>query len=353
MLPAGSACNAARDHPVTSICSVLIVDDEPAVRDIISRWVTALGLNASTAATADEALFTLRGGRYDLAVVDVQMPGHDGLWLATEMHRDHPCTAVIIATAYTDLLGRDGPQPDIADLLVKPFQRDRFALALERGRQWRKQALEELQWHAVLTKEIRERTDELCERLNASADPSPAIEWLTAVMAKRVPATLEHGARVARYAVAAAREMSLDPRAIDEVELAARFHDLGKAAMPDALLTKPSPLSRGEKAIMRRHVEAGAEILGGAPALASIAPIVLASHEWFGGGGYPRRLAGVAIPLPSRIIAVVDAYDTMTDGGRDRKSAGPAGAVSELLRCGGTQFDPDALTAFLAVLGRH
>ena len=331
---------------------MLIVDDEPAVRDLMSRWVTSLGLQATTAANADEALATLHNGRFDLAVVDVLMPGHDGLWLATEVQRDHPHTAVIIATAYTDLLGPDAPQPDIADLLVKPFQRDRFALALERGRQWRKQALEELQWHAVLSKELRDRTEELCAQLNASADQSP-IEWLTAVMALRAPAALEHGARVARYSVATAREMSLEREAIDALELAARFHDAGKAAMPDALLTKPSPLSPGEEAIMRHHVEVGAEILACAPALASIAPIVLATHEWFGGGGYPRKLAGVTIPLASRIIAVVDAYDTMTEAGRAPASAKPAGAVSELLRCGGTQFDPEALAAFLAVLGRH
>jgi HD-GYP domain-containing protein (c-di-GMP phosphodiesterase class II) len=181
----------------------------------------------------------------------------------------------------------------------------------------------------------------------------PAAEWVSAAMAERVPATLEHGARVARYAVATARELSLGRETIAEIELAAKFHDLGKAAMPDALLTKPSPLASGESAIMRHHVEAGAEILSCAPALASLAPIVLASHEWFGGGGYPRRLAGADIPLASRIIAVVDAYDTMADFGRARVSAEPAGAVSELLRCGGTQFDPDALTAFLAVLGRH
>jgi len=319
----------------------------------MARWVTSLGLRATTAANADEALASLRASRYDLAVVDVLMPGHDGLWLATEMQRDHPYTAVIIATAYTEVLGPDAPQPDIADLLVKPFQRDRFALALERGRQWRKQALEELQWHAVLAKELQERTEELCVQLAASVEQSPAVEWLTAVMASRVPAALEHGARVARYAVAVAREMSLAPAAVDELELAARFHDAGKAAMPDALLTKPSPLAPGEQAIMRRHVEAGAEILGCAAALASIAPIVLATHEWFGGGGYPRKLAGVAIPLTSRIISIVDAYDTMTDAGRDRVSAEPAGAVSELLCCGVTRFDPDVFTAFLAVLGNY
>jgi cyclic di-GMP phosphodiesterase len=323
------------------------------VRDLMSRWVTALGLQATTATNADEALATLRAGRYDLAVVDVVMPGRDGLWLATEMRRDHPYTAVIVATGYTDLLGEDAPQPEIADLLVKPFQHDRFALALDRGRQWRKRALEELKWHAVLSKELRERTEDLCVRLRASAGQSAAFDWLTAVMAERVPAILEHGARVARFAVATASEMSLNREAIDELNLAARLQDVGKAAMPDALLTKPSPLAPGERAIMRRHVEAGAEILSCAPALASLAPIVLASHEWFGGGGYPRKLAGVAIPLASRIIGVIDAYDTMMDNGRDGASAERAGAVSELLRCGGTQFDPEVLAAFLAVLGKH
>ena len=73
---------------VTSISSVLIVDDEPALRDLMSRWVTSLGLRAATASNAEEALATLRGGRYDLAVVEVLMPVHDGLWLATEMQRD-------------------------------------------------------------------------------------------------------------------------------------------------------------------------------------------------------------------------------------------------------------------------
>ena len=125
--------------------SVLIVDDEPAVRDIMARWVTALGLEPRTAANADEALATLRTHHYDLAVIDIMMPGHDGLWLATQLQRDHPHTAVVIATAYSDLLEGDAPDRPIADVLVKPFQRERFALAVDRGRQWRKEALEELQ----------------------------------------------------------------------------------------------------------------------------------------------------------------------------------------------------------------
>jgi response regulator RpfG family c-di-GMP phosphodiesterase len=340
---------------MTSIDSVLIVDDEPALRDLMSFWVSSLGLRATTASSADEALHALRGGPCDLAVVDVLMPGRDGLWLATEMQRDHPSTAVIIATAYTDLLADDVPQPEIADLLIKPFQRDRFALAVERARQWRRKALEDVQWDAVLSKELRERTDELCLQHGHLLEWQAAIDAMVAIMAARAPAALEHGARVARYSIAVAREMTLSRHDIDEIEPAARLHDVGKAAMPDALLSQPSPLSPGARIIMRRHVEAGAEILGATAVLASIAPIVLSTHEWFNGGGYPRKLAGAHIPLASRIISVADAYDNMTTGTeatRDRLSV-PATAVLELLRRAGNQLDPAAVAAFLNVLGRQ
>ena len=82
---------------------------------------------------------------------------HDGLWLASELQRDHPHTAVIVATGYTELLGEDAQQGPIADFLIKPFQRERFTLAVDRGRQWRKQALEEVHWHAMLSIELRDR----------------------------------------------------------------------------------------------------------------------------------------------------------------------------------------------------
>jgi putative nucleotidyltransferase with HDIG domain len=172
-------------------------------------------------------------------------------------------------------------------------------------------------------------------------------------MAERAPDVLAHCNRVARYAVAVGREMSLDATAIETLEIAARLHDVGKIAMPEALLTKPSALAPGEAAIMKRHVVAGAEIVASALALVPIAPIILTSHEWFDGGGYPQQLAGAAIPLASRIIAVVDAYDTMAAAGQDRGSAEGSGTVAELLGGGGTQFDPDALAALVAVLGRH
>jgi putative nucleotidyltransferase with HDIG domain len=159
--------------------------------------------------------------------------------------------------------------------------------------------------------------------------------------------------RVTRYAVAVARELELDEGDVRLLEAAALLHDIGKLTIPESLLDKPSRLSPGEQAIVRQHVETGAEILASTRSLHHLANIVAASHEWFSGGGYPRHLAGDAIPMAARIIAVADSYDAMTQQRGYRGSLDSSEAVSELLRCSGSQFDPALVAAFLAVLGRH
>jgi putative two-component system response regulator len=335
------------------LSSVLIVDDEPAVRDLMARWVASLGLRPRTAANADEALAALREQHCDLAVIDVMMPGHDGLWLATQLQRDHPHTAVVIATAYTVLLDGDSQRRPIADTLIKPFQRDRFALAVDRGRQWRKETLEEVQWHARLSVEVSDRADHVIAVVAERARGVSEADALTALGTRRMPETMAHAERVTRFAQSVARGMGVENDLGMTLELAARFHDIGKVAMPEALLTKPSPLTPGEMAIMRRHVDLGAQILQATDTLAGVAPFILTSHEWFNGGGYPQRLAGLDIPLATRIITVVDAYDAMTQDRSYRMGTHSQDAIAELLRCTPAQFDPDIVTAFLGVLGTH
>jgi cyclic di-GMP phosphodiesterase len=334
--------------------SVLIVDDEPAVRDIMTRWVASLGLRSHTAENADQALATLRSQHYDLAVIDVMMPGRDGLWLAHELQREHPHTAVVLATAYTELLDAEQAHPEFADLLIKPFQRDRFELAVDRGRQWRKQALEELRWHAQLSLELNDGVVDVANELRSRvAAGMSETDALFAIAAERIPRTMAHADRVTRYAMSMAAELRLDPQEMNVLEIAARFHDIGKAAMPMALLTKPSPLTDGELAIMRRHAEVGGEILQSVDRLAHVAAIVRASNESFGGTGYPDRLSGAEIPLASRIIAVADSYDAMTQTRMYRHRLDSAEAIGEMLRCSPSQFDPAIVDAFIAILGRH
>ncbi len=337
-----------------SVTTVLIVDDEPAVRDLMSRWVVSLGLRAKSVSNADEALASLRLHHYDLAVIDVMMPGQDGLWLAREMQREHPGTAVIVATAYSELLGANAHQTPIADFLIKPFQRDRFALAVDRGRQWRKLALEEVHSNAVLAIELRDRTAQIVHALHDRvADGDSEEDALATLFASRLPEFAAHGDRVSRYAQSMARELGVDGSLLPALAIAARFHDVGKLAMPDSLLTKPSPLTRGEYAIMRRHAAVGAEILESTRTLAAGAPVVRASRERLDDAGHGEKVADAAIPLMSRIVAVADAYDAMTQDRTYRVRIDSSDAVAEMLRCTPSQFDPEIVAAFLAVLGRH
>jgi len=334
--------------------SVLIVDDEPAVRDLIARWVVSMGLRPDTAANVDEALVTLRLHHYDMAVIDVMMPGRDGHWLAGELRRVHPQTAVIMATAYSDLVGEDAQQAPVADFLIKPFARERFALAVDRGHQWRKQALAEVHRQAMLSIELRDRAAHILHALDErTATGASELDTLTALCCEQMPDVAAHGKRVARYAQSVARELDMDRALSADLDVAARFHDIGKMAIPDALISKPSPLTAGEVAIMRLHVDIGAEMLEATRTLAFAAPAVRASHEWFGGGGYPARAAGTAIPFVSRIIAVADAYDAMTQDRVYRAHLDSSDAMAEIVRSSPAQFDPEIVAAFLAVLSRH
>jgi len=333
---------------MTTLTSVLIVDDEPALRDLMARWAVSLGLEPTTASNSEEALERLRTQRHDLAVVDIVMPGRNGLWLVDELRRLHPDMPVVLATAYTDKLAEADTY--VADFLIKPIKRERFALAVDRGRKWRHQSLEESRWHARLAQEFDASLAEIMTSVHQQRGSIPDDVLLSRLAAERVPDVMTHGERVAGFAVLIARETGLDEQQALLVERAARFHDMGKAAVPLALLSKPSRMTPGELAVMQRHVEAGADILEATDTLGAIAAVVRASHEWFGGGGYPATLSGRAIPLGSRIIAIADAYDAMTQTRSYRAHLGRNEAVAELLRCSPSQFDPDLVVAFLTVL---
>jgi len=335
------------------VTSVLIVDDDRATRELMARWVSALGLRVETAGSASEALATLARRHYDLAVVDVIMPGHDGLWLTQQLRRDYPHTAVVIATGYSDQINEARHYP-IADLLVKPFPRERFVEAIERGRQWRKEALDDLWDHARLSLELTDRVTAITESVRQLMRTGrQEADALTAIAAERAPDMIPHAERVARYAMGVARDLDVDGSLLPEIEIAARFHDIGKLAMPRAILLKPGSLTPGEQAIMRRYAEIGADLLEATRTLNRAAPIVRATHEWFGGGGYPLRLAGEAIPLASRIIAVVDAFDTMVHPRTYKPSCQPAQAAAEILEHTPDQFDPAVVTAFFELRKRN
>jgi len=138
----------------------------------------------------------------------------------------------------------------------------------------------------------------------------------------------------------------LSPDRVADVRSAAELHDVGKVAIPDDILEKPSALSDEEWTFMRRHTLIGARIVAAAPALDRVAPLVRSSHERWDGRGYPDGLAGEEIPLGARIVAVCDAFHAMTSDRPYGQALDPEMALEELERCAGTQFDPAVVGAF-------
>ncbi|MCH8149717.1 MAG: HD domain-containing protein, partial [Planctomycetes bacterium] len=146
-------------------------------------------------------------------------------------------------------------------------------------------------------------------RLNDSYVES--IRALVAAVEAKDPFTREHSATVATYAEAMARRMKLKPSEIDTIRAAALLHDVGKIGVPDALLTKPGPLTDDEYDVVKRHPETALSILGHITFLAAERPLILHHHERFDGDGYPDGLVGEQIPLGARVLAVADAIDAM------------------------------------------
>jgi diguanylate cyclase (GGDEF)-like protein len=180
---------------------------------------------------------------------------------------------------------------------------------------------------------------------------SQTTEVLVRVLAERYPDIGEHLDDVTALCERLAWRLELPQDEIATVLRAASLHDIGKAAIPDAILKKPGPLTDGEWVFMRQHTVIGERILAAAPALSPAARLVRSSHERMDGAGYPDGLPGDEIPLGARIIAVCDAYDAMTSKRPYREhTMSPDEAMDELRREAGKQFDPIVVEAFCSVL---
>jgi HD-GYP domain-containing protein (c-di-GMP phosphodiesterase class II) len=160
----------------------------------------------------------------------------------------------------------------------------------------------------------------------------------------------EHLGNVAQLAFASALRLGIPREDAEMARQTAQLHDVGKVAIPDAILNKPGPLDAAEWAFMRRHTIIGERIISAAPALAPVAKLVRSTHERYDGRGYPDGLAGADIPLISRIVSTCDSYDAMVTTRAYRSAGSRSWAIAELRSCSGTQFDPDVVEAVIGSL---
>jgi len=175
---------------------------------------------------------------------------------------------------------------------------------------------------------------------------------LAAALEAKDAYTGSHAQTIAEFAVAVGEELGLAGRELRAVRMGALLHDVGKIAIPDAILNKPGPLTDDEFLVMKSHTTIGADIIRGIPGMEEVVALVRSSHERWDGRGYPDGLSGNDVPRGAYVIAVCDAFHAMVEDRVYRKAMSYEGAIEELRRCSGTQFMPAAVEALIRVIER-
>ncbi len=176
------------------------------------------------------------------------------------------------------------------------------------------------------------------------------VESLAAAVDAKDPFTHNHSWQVATYSRQIAEALHLSASETEVIELAGLLHDVGKIGIPDRVLQKPDVLAPDEWAMMQRHPDLGARILGDNPALAAVVPLVRHHHERYDGRGYPDQLVGSDIPIGAAIVGLADAFDTMTSDRPYRRARTLEQAIDEVRQCSGTHFHPNVVDAFLTIV---
>ncbi len=329
--------------------SILVVDDEAAIRDLFSEWLRMEGHRCISAGDASEALSLVERDPADVALLDLRMPGESGVWLARRLREGREDMAIIMATGAQSFdAAVEGMRLGVLDYLLKPFSRQQLVEAVGRAVKWHDTTVRQREERTRLKAEIEQRRLQLSDAFaRLESVNSGTLEALLFAFNTRNPEAFAHTQRVASLAGAIGQAMGIDGDDLLDIERGALLHDIGKVAMPDALMFKAGPLTEAEVAIVRTHPQIGHDILVAVPFLRRAAEIVLASHEWYDGTGYPRRLAGEAIPLGARVASVADAFDAITRSRVYRDAASIDRAGAELVRMSGAQFDPEVVRAFL------
>lgn len=326
---------------------VIIVDDRSTARSLLEGLARSLepGVVVDSFTNPLDALAHMQLTTPDLVITDYRMPGMDGIEFtrrirATRRLADVP---IIIVTVVEERQIRyQALENGATDFLTRPIDPQECRarcinlLALRRSQ---KLVADRAQWleDQVLqaTREVRMREHETLMKL------AKAGEY-------RDQETGNHIIRMAKCARLIAEELKLTAMECDEIEAAAPMHDIGKIGIPDHILLKPGRHTEEEQAIMRRHPLIGHEILADSPSryLQMGAVIALGHHEKFDGSGYPQGLAGEAIPLPARIVAVADVFDALMSS-RPYKRAWTFEEALQYVRTEtGRHFDPDCVHAF-------
>jgi len=338
---------------------LLLVDDDPGLRALLRATLDAVDVEVDDAEDVPTALAAIGQQRPDAIVLDVNLPGMDGLAFCRQLKNERETNEIPIVV----LSGSDGGTAEAAleagaeSFLRKPFSPLELLAVVERlagglyGVPFRATKKREPEEQLLLyARDLRHLLEiERGQRHLLENAYHETVTALATALETKDTGTRAHSQRVQRYALELTK--AIDPELIDDqsTEYGFLLHDVGKIGIPDGILLKPGPLTDAERRRMQTHTILGEQMLGGVAFFQGEGlRVVRSHHERWDGTGYPDGIAGTEIPLAARIFAVADALDAMTSDRPYRKAMSWAAAGREILAESKRQFDPDVVESFVA-----
>lgn len=331
---------------------ILIVDDETSVRMLLRAMLERQGHTCVDVADPREAMNQMHlHGPFDVVITDLMMAEMSGLQVLERSVARYPDVPVVMITGSHDMaIAMNALRRGAFDYLVKPIGREQLQVVMQRAIAHRRITQQNPGYWEKLEQLVTART-ELLQKTMADLERSYDItlEALGDALDLKDSETEGHSKRVTAYTIALARAMGYGHDEIRMIARGAFLHDIGKMAIPDAILLKPGALTEEERTIMREHCARGYQMVRKIPYLRDAAEIVYAHQERYDGKGYPRGLRGDQIPFGARIFAIADTLDAITSDRPYRRASSFADARGEILKCSGSQFDPKLVELYASL----
>jgi response regulator RpfG family c-di-GMP phosphodiesterase/signal transduction histidine kinase len=337
-----AAVKSSRSHDN----NIVVIDDNPEVLKLM-KLLLEDEFDLHLASSGEEGLSLIRDQMPDIIISDVMMPGMDGHALTKRIKSDeslrHIPVILVTARSGAEMLNQ-GIEAGADDYLPKPFDSVELKARIHNLLRMRRAEAD----LALANRNLKMRTSDLVERQRSLF--LSMVRSLVSALEAKDKYTRDHSSRVTEFSLRIARSLKLDERELNDLEMAAILHDVGKIAIPERILHKKTPLTDEEYALIRQHPVIGENILKPVIELQQIARIVRFHHERYDGRGYPDGLKGQAIPIGARIMSVADTYDAITSSRPYRDSESHNYAMKEIIKCSGLQFDPEIVEHFIEVL---